>query len=290
MPVMFPLKNRCRRGCGILIATLVWIGGHVAGAQDLEETVASVRTFLGQLTLDDQALEMIDVALEKLDSDRFAERYLASVYLARLPVLPRERIRKALEGAPLDKQLRIAQVFKVNTAERTDGMIIRAMEVVMAHGLEGLLPEITRALEGRDLESAWDACIGACEATVVEADLELVNELINSQTVVVRAGAAVALMKLQGKRAMEQIVPLVEDPDDRIKLLAAHFLRGIASPACLKAYASLLLADSDFAVRWESLDALQEITDQDFGYYASADKKAREEPAKLWMKWVEENA
>jgi hypothetical protein len=46
----------------------------------------------------------------------------------------------------------------------------------------------------------------------------------------------------------------------------------------------------EFAVRWESLDALRQISGQDFEFYASADEAARLEPAKNWMRWVTENA
>ena len=252
--------------------------------------IEGVRGFLRQLTLDEAALTRIDEAVERLGSDSFAERYLASVYLARLPVLPRARLEEAAAGAPLDKRMRLAQVLTVNTPERTDSMIVRAMEAVMEKVLHGLLPEILAALEGRALESAWDACVGACETTAVDGDQGLLSKSLSSETTVVRAGAAAGLIKVAGSGAAKHLEQLADDPDDRIKLIAAEYLRAQENPACLKAYAALLLADKNFAVRWESLEALQQITGQDFGYYASADRAARAEPARKWREWVEKNA
>ena len=275
-------------GC-LLVPVLLCQVHSSRGEIELEHSVDAVRTFLKQLTLDEDALKEVDAAVARLDSDRFAERYLASVYLARLPVLPRERLEKVMLSAPLDKRLRLEQVLKVNTPERTDGMIISAMEVVMEHGLTGLLPEIIAALDGRNLTAGWDACVGACEATAVRGDEESLLKALESETVVVRAGAAAALIKLLGKEAVEHVTPLVDDPDNRIKLIAAGFLRKQKNHACLKAYAALLMAD-EFAVRWESLDALRQISGKDFEYYASAEKEARTGPAKNWMKWVTEDA
>jgi hypothetical protein len=272
----------------LLVFSPAWDFCRAAG--EFEDGAEGVRTFLSKLTLGEADLVEIDAAVERLGSDRFADRYLASIYLARLPVLPRERMEKSSIGAPLDKRLRLAQVFKVNTSERTDGLIVRAMEAVMGQGMRGLYPEIVGALEGRKLESAWDACVGACETTALAADLKLVRRSLSSETVVVRAGAAAALIKLAGKGAQAEMETLTGDPDDRIKLIAAHYLRAQKNPTCLKAYAALLLADADFGVRWESLDALQQITGEDFEYYASADKAARVEPAQKWIEWVEANA
>ncbi len=63
-------------------------------APDPEE----VRRFLEQLTFDAESLEAIDQAVLAWVRTCFAERYLASVYLARLPVLPRKRRRRRWSG------------------------------------------------------------------------------------------------------------------------------------------------------------------------------------------------
>jgi len=253
-------------------------------APDPEE----VRKFLAQLTLDAEALEAIDQAVARLGSDRFAERYLASVYLARLPVLPRTRLEEAMVGAPLDKRLRLAQIFKANTPEHTDSMILRAMEVVMEGELRGLLPEVIAALDGRELDAGWDACVRACEVTATGADVDLLGRMLSSPTTIVRAGSAAALIKLRGGEAVEQLKRLVDDPDDRVKLLAAHYLRKQKSHECLKAYAALLMTE-EFAVRWDALEALRQITGEDFNYFASSDEEKRAGPAEAWRGWVAEN-
>ncbi len=61
-------------------------------------------------------------------------------------------------GAALDKRLRLAQIFKANTPEHTDSMILRAMEVVIEGRLRGLLPEVIAALEGRE-SRCWLGCL-----------------------------------------------------------------------------------------------------------------------------------
>ncbi|MGI9243728.1 MAG: DUF1080 domain-containing protein [Verrucomicrobiales bacterium] len=273
---------------GLVLGTGL-VGAVTAPPQaQLNPELGEVRAFLDELILDPAALEEIDRAVEKLGSDRFAERYLASVYLARLPVLPRARLEDALAGAPLDKRLRLEQIFKANTPERTDSMILRAMEAVIEGELEGLLPEIVAVIGGRDLDAGWDVCIGACETAAVESDVELLEGSLDSTSAVVRAGAAAAFIKLRGGEAVDLLKPLVDDEDDRIKLIAAHFLRKQKSHECLKAYAALLMAE-EFAVRWEALDALRQISGEDFEFFASADRVKRVGPAKAWMDWVEES-
>ena len=275
-------------GIGIRPVVRAGIGVEADGDIEFARDAEGLRVFLRQLTLDAAALEAIDAAVARLDSDRFSERYLAAVFLARLPVLPRQRLEAAMQGVPLDKRLRLAQIFKANTPERTDSTILRAMEAVIEGGLTGLLPEVIAALEGRILDPGWDACVGACEITAVAGDLPLLERSIFSETGIVRAGAAAALIRLKGADAVGDLRPLVDDPDDRIKLIAAHYLREQKCHECLKAYAALLMAD-EFAVRWEALDALRQISGQNFEFFASAEKAKRMGPAQDWMNWVVEN-
>lgn len=280
-------RSLCVMALGLL---LFWGSGAWCSAEpEFPRDVEGVRTFLKQLTLDEESLAEIDAAVEQLDSDRFAQRYQASNFLRRLPVLPRERMERAAVGGSLEQRLRLSQVLNVNTPERTDAMIVTAMEAVMEGELRGLLPEIVAALDGRELASGWEACLGACEVTAVEADRELLKGALASKTVVVRGGGAAALIELGGKQVAAQLEPLVKDPDDRIKMIAADYLMAQRNPKCLHGYAALLLAE-DFAVRWKSLDALRQITDQDFDYYASAKLEDRTGPAKDWMDWVTDYA
>lgn len=247
-----------------------------------------LRKFLKGLTLDAAALQGIDEIIAKLDSDRFAERSLASMKLARLPVLPRQHLEEAMAGASPDKRFRIGQILQINTAERTDAMILSVVEKVAKEKISGLLPEILAALEGRDLDAGWKACVEACEATAAEGDLEVARSSIASETALVRAGAAVALIKIARKGAIESVEPLVSDPEDRIKLIAANYLRSQENRACMIAYAALLTSEN-FGASFDSRDALQDLTGKEFGFFASADDDTRLAAIAKWKQWIKEN-
>ena len=287
------LSKRCQfTSClvAMVLACLLVAGLRVrCGAEPSPfRDVDGARLFLNQLTLEDPVRVEIDEAIGRLDSPSFAQRYQATAFLKRLPVLPWGELEKAAASGSLERRLRLSQVMEVNTPERTDGMLIAAMEAVIDGGLVGLLPEMIGALEGRNLGASWETSVAACETTALPVDGELLKRSLVSRSVAVRGGAAAALIKIEGKEAMALVEPLVVDPDDRIKLMVADYLKSQGNPKCLEAYAALLLAE-DFSVRWKSRYTLHRITGQKFDFYAAKNLAEREGPAKAWMDWVLDN-
>ena len=49
------------------------------------------------------------------------------------------------------------------------------------------------------------------------------------------------------------------------------------------------MCDEDFGLRWRSLEALRNITGQEFGYYAAGNAAEGKLPTNKWKQWVEQN-
>jgi hypothetical protein len=91
-------------GCLLMAGLRVRCGAEPEPLRDVE----GVRLFLKRLTLDDPTLVEIDAAVGRLDSPRFAQRYQATAFLKRLPVLPWGKLERAAGSGSLERRMRLS--------------------------------------------------------------------------------------------------------------------------------------------------------------------------------------
>ena len=91
-----------------------------------------------------------------------------------------------------------------------------------------------------------------------------------------------------GYLAFDQVSDLADD-EEQIKWAISEALIEFKNPQCLLPLVDLLMCDEDFGLRWRSLEALRNITRQEFGYYAAGNAAERKVPANKWKQWVEQN-
>jgi len=97
-----------------------------------------------------------------------------------------------------------------------------------------------------------------------------------------------ALAATVGRPSGARIRPMLDDPDDRVALVAARTLADWGDRRCLRAYARLLNS-MDLSVRWESVRALRHLTGQEFGYESHAALDQRTKAVSAWQDWLRGN-
>ena len=232
--------------------------------------------------------------LRQLDSDNFAEREAATIKLAHLPVIDREKLEQIAKTMPPEVAMRIARALKQNNPERFDNMVKAALDTVIGLKEKGLIEPLFNALEGGkqyNRGQVWNKAGEAARVTAGPDDIPFLKKSLASKTAVVRGAAVEAIIECAGKDAVDILIEAdaAADPDAYVKWGVAKHLALESRRECLKPLAELLTCDDDFGVRWRSLDELRRITGQEFGYYAAGNADERAVPAKKWRAWVDEH-
>lgn len=227
--------------------------------------------------------------IARLDSETFATRQRATAELLRLPVLDRMALVQLQRQLPPEASMRVSRALGEATTERFDEIVAVALDAIIDGKIVGLAEPLFRALGSSHHYKRgliWDRMGQAARITARPEDLEVLKQGLGSEAALVRGAAAEAILEVAPAQAPDLLVALVDDPDDKVKWMAARALSFAKRRECLQPLAELLMSE-EFGLRWRALDELREITGLEFGYAAAADHAERLEPARRWLDWVE---
>ena len=236
--------------------------------------------------------DLINDLIRKLESNDFAVREKATFELSKIPLLDREAIQLKLDGFSLEQKTRLQRVLKENSHEKFIRLLIVMNESIVENKYKGLLKELwesTDRVKSELYSNLWDIYRDASIETSVNDDVDLIKNSVLSDNGIIRYSTIPTLIKILGNESESYLLKLVNDNNDQIKWAVSEALMKFQNPQCLIPLVNLLMCDQDFGLRWRSLEALRKLTGQEFGYYAAGNADERNEPAKKWRKWVNDN-
>ncbi len=251
------------------------------------QTVEGMRQALQEFALSPKWNARVQQYLDQLDAPRYEDRRKALAHLMEEPVLPLDKLEAAKRDATPDKRILIDHVTAAYDPTVNSGMLVRLFDTIAGQELKGLAPEILKALEGRRTPSpALHASARlAFAVTLAEHDQRIIQEALKSKTFVVRELGLRGLYRLKPPDTTKRATTLLHDDEASIRFLAANIVAEAGHRACLITFAELLQS-KEFTFRSESHEALQTITNQDFGYYPDAVPEERQRPTEWWQRWV----
>jgi HEAT repeat protein len=157
--------------------------------------------------------------------------------------------------------------------------ICMAAAIALLHlGDENVEDVLKKALGGEDSELQRDAVDAILESPHSKAIPWLTEVLKRSRSRIVRNNAAAALGRLGDKRASDALIEALADKNMFVRSTAAEALGEFKEKRAVEQLVKLLSSDPDLEVRESALEALHEITGQNFGWNWQA-----------WRRWYEEN-
>ena len=226
--------------------------------------------------------------IEQLDHNRFAVRRQAQLALAKQQFIPDDILRRALGHASLEVRSVARRLLTTHSRQQREELLQTLLEVIEQHQVSGFISPLLRAIEQNESLVNWDGAINAARMTAQVADRNQLEEAVKNSSPLVRAAGATSLYHLWGPESFKLLKPLLEDSDDRARLIGATAYANHGRRECLVPFVALL--DSErFVVRWKSVVALRSISGKEFGYQPAAEMLERKAAVARWQQWLATN-
>jgi hypothetical protein len=226
--------------------------------------------------------------IEQLDDNRFAVRRQAQLALAKQKFIPDDILRRALGHASLEVRSVARRLLTTHSREHREELVQALLEVIGQHQVRGFVSPLLVAIEQNESLIQWDGAINAVRVTARTGDRNQLEKALQNKSPLIRAAGATAIFQLWGPESLESLKPLLEDSDDRVRLVGATAYANHGRRECLGPFVALL--DSErFVVRWKSVLALRSISGKKFGYQPAAETLERKAAVARWQQWLVAN-
>ena len=248
-------------------------------------TGEDIRRYLEDLHLGPDARAQLAVLIRQLGDDQFAKREEATLKLLRKPMVAPEMLVSASEANDLEVRWRANHVLKHQ--QQQSGRILYAVFYVIAdRDLKGLAREVAAAIPFCREEYLEAVAAKALKATAAKSDLAILEPLLGSDHVSVRGAVCEVIESLVGAESDDLLIPLLKDPDLRVRFQGARALANHGNRKSLLALGELLESE-DLKIRTKSVHTLRALTGRRFQFIAYEHPLKRLEPARAWRSWIE---
>jgi len=167
-------------------------------------------------------------------------------------------------------------------------LLLAVLRTIADRRLGGVAPDLLRVLpvcaELYVLPEAQAALVASARAE----DIPLLREAVAGTEREARRAAILALGAVLEEPALVELAPLLSDPDEEARVVAAWALANRGDRTALPAFAALLDAREE-RVRRRAVAALRHVSGETFGYASYAEAAKRAEGTAAWRRWVEEH-
>ncbi len=241
---------------------------------------AYLKHFLPSASHADRVAQLI----KDIGAEEFEVRQTATKALAGLPVFPREALEKAARNENPEVRNRAKGLL-----ERGDGQgkrtLVAALAVVAKQKIKALADEVLAAGAHCPQFDRPLTVTEALVATVTPADAAMLRRVLRGETVWRRSAAAAALDHLLAAKADKDLLALLKDPDDSVRLTVGRLLVNRENRAGLVSLTELL-ASKDHSMRWQSSQALRWLIGETFDYDPFAGPDKQKAAAEKWLTWA----
>ncbi len=258
----------------------------ILAEKNIEATADGLNEYFHNLHPSDEQRERAARLIEQLGTtDSFAAREDAMAKLIVMPTLPTEALVKASEGKDPEVRWRAQHVLAVGKPE-SERVFYAALKTVTDKKLAGTTVELLRALPLCDKSHLKYAAGEALAAAARADDAPVLRRALNSRILDTRVAAIAALGAALRDKAADDLQPLLDDSDDRVKLAAARAVANYGGRDSLPALVKLLSSDDREVRVWSSV-ALRELSGKHFEFSAYDKPEKRAESIKKWQDWID---
>lgn len=254
--------------------------------KNIEPKSATLAKYLTELHPSKEQLNKAKQLIEQLgDPKSFQAREAAMAQLLIMPTLPSEALNEATRGEDPEIRWRAKRVLDVGKPESTKVMHA-AFKVIAEQKIPGIMPELVAALPLCVEKHIVTAAQEAIASAATKDDLALLRKTVADGSTIARVACVNGMINVLGAEGATDLVPLLADKDDQVKLVAT---RGVANLGDRQALASLLslLSSEDLQVRVSASSALRQFTGQQIAFAAYDKVENRQKSVDQWKQWVE---
>ena len=251
----------------------------------IEPDAAGLGGYLDRFVPSDAQTRKVAALVEQLGAETWQKREEATKALAALPVLPRAALERAAESDDPEVRVRAGKLLKQQPEDRSH-LLSAALGAIAKRDIKGLAgrllaaaPHCTEAQENIRLQEALRATAGT-------GDAALLRRALTHESPTVRIASLLALDHLLADKADGDLVKMLEDGVDRVRLEAARSLANRGSRASLKTLAELL-SSKEYLVRFQSAEMLRRLSGSRLGFAAHDETEKAQAAAGKWLAWAQ---
>jgi len=215
--------------------------------------------------------------IKQLGDDDFLVRETAMQKLMRATAREMSSLEAAAKSQDPEVRWRAKMVLEQTSKPKSD-LLYAAFVVIHNQRIAGLTPEILGCAPVCSSDHLKQSMIRALEATAVVGDVPALRQGLIANDPTTRSAAATVFGKLLGDDAKPDLIKLLKDEDENVRLLAAEQLVKSATPEALFALGDLL--DSEITViRVRSSQILRASLKIELPYSAFAPAATRQKQA-----------
>jgi len=223
--------------------------------------------------------------VRQLGDRSFRVREEAEAALSSMPNPPLDLLRQAAESNDPEVRYRARQILK-KAKEAQGSSVPHAVFGYVAHQeVKGMAFPLLQYLPYSGVSSAYGLASQAVQATATKDDLPLLRRAIERKPPMRRAIAVLALAKVLGEDAVDELTSLLSHEDSIVRLAAAESLANLGRREALAPLVQLLSSE-DVEIRSRSAGILQSLTRQDFQFVAYDDEASRVAAIERWQTWL----
>ena len=226
--------------------------------------------------------------VKQLGDESFLLREQAEVALSGMPNPPRELLQRAAQSDDPELRYRAKAILEKSRKGSAHGVTYAVYGYIVHHEIKGLTFPILQYMPHSAEPSAFGLASQAVQATATKDDLDLLRRAIKRKYAPRRAVAVLALAKLKGMDAIDELLPLLEHEDTVVRLATAQALANLGERASIPVLIELL-ASEDVETRTRSIAILRMFTHEHFQYAAYQGEAERTAAMERWNTWFAEH-
>lgn len=234
--------------------------------------------------------ERIQKLIDQLGDEQFQNRVHAGVELLQFSETALPFLKVAVQTSEdLEVRVRARQtILAIESGERFARLrgALRLISLQKTPGFVPVILKVARSISTREIDMELT---GAINSTATVADLNELESRLFESTSPLRGLVLPAWLRLVGTKGTDRLIEMAtNDESVEFRLLAAIELAKIPHARAVDALIPLL-GEDDKMIRARSARALQEVTGQNFEFYAYGSLQKRTEAINRWTNWHESN-
>jgi HEAT repeat protein len=225
--------------------------------------------------------------LAQLSDDDFFKREDAMLKLLQTPVHAAGTLEAASNSEDPEVRWRARLILEQTSQPRND-LLYAAFVVIQDRKVTGLAEAVLGTVPLCHSDHLRLAMSRALEATVTRDDADLIRGRLTSADVHVRDAAASALGRVLGADARDDLLPLLADKQDVVRLTAAELLLRHGTPQALGTLGQLLDSEQ-LSVRNRAIQLLRASVPAKLPYSGYAPAEERQQQAEAWRKAIQDS-
>ena len=253
----------------------------------ISPTPEDLRALLVRSAPDPKSKDSFAARVAQLGDDDFFKREAAMQSLLQDTHREAGVLEKAAASTDPEVRWRAKLILEQTNKTRAD-LLYAAFVVIQSHKIEGLAEPLLAVGPVCQTELRRQALPKALDVTATVKDVAVLRQFLKHDDITSRSAAANTLRRLLGAEARADLLPLLNDKRDSVRLSAAEHLVKWDSPEALETLGQLLDSEQT-QIRNRSIQLLVATTKIALPYSAFAVGETRSKQAADWRQAIREH-